>query len=116
MPHFYSIAIYRLDDYKKAKLPVLPAIRGVRITKIQILVYVVLFGFATISLGSLTKMSVIYTFIMAALTTYWFVLGVKGFKTSDDNSWGKMMFKFSLNVLLIFSVLISINHLLIKYI
>jgi protoheme IX farnesyltransferase len=38
-PHFWSLALYRQDDYKKANLPMLPLVSGVKSTKNQILLY-----------------------------------------------------------------------------
>ncbi len=41
-PHFWSLALYRNDDYRAAGIPMLPAVAGARHTKIQMLVYTVL--------------------------------------------------------------------------
>ncbi len=38
-PHFWSLAMAIGEDYKKAKIPMLPIIAGVKTTKINILVY-----------------------------------------------------------------------------
>ncbi|MFA9342663.1 UbiA family prenyltransferase, partial [Escherichia coli] len=43
MPHSWAIAIYRFDDYKNAGIPILPVARSIHRTKIESLVYVVLF-------------------------------------------------------------------------
>jgi protoheme IX farnesyltransferase len=37
MPHFFSIALYRLNDYTAAALPVLPVVKGISTTKIHML-------------------------------------------------------------------------------
>jgi len=47
-PHFWALAIYRKDDYAKAKLPMLPITHGVRFTKLCIVLYTVLLVIATI--------------------------------------------------------------------
>ena len=43
MPHFYAIAIYRYNEYKAAGLPMLPIVKGIRATKLQILNYCLFF-------------------------------------------------------------------------
>ncbi|WP_291611480.1 heme o synthase [Bradyrhizobium sp.] len=41
-PHFWSLAIYRADDYRLAGVPMLPVVRGAPETCRQILIYVLL--------------------------------------------------------------------------
>jgi len=41
-PHFWALALYRLGDYEKAGVPMLPVIAGRRETKRQMLLYTVL--------------------------------------------------------------------------
>ncbi len=38
-PHFWALALYHQDDYKKVGLPMLPVVRGEEITRKQILLY-----------------------------------------------------------------------------
>jgi len=38
-PHFWSLALYRRDDYAKAELPMLPNTHGARYTQLQIVLY-----------------------------------------------------------------------------
>jgi len=45
--HFWALSLYKSDDYKKANIPMLPIIAGVKTTKINILIYsLILFGVA----------------------------------------------------------------------
>ncbi len=37
--HFWALSLYKSDDYKKAKLPMLPLTNGVESTKLNILIY-----------------------------------------------------------------------------
>lgn len=41
-PHFWALAIYRLEDYAKANIPMLPHTHGVPFTKLNILLYTIL--------------------------------------------------------------------------
>ena len=41
-PHFWALALYRVEDYRKSGLPMLPVTHGRRFTQLQILLYTVL--------------------------------------------------------------------------
>src|SRR3989338_2609042 len=41
-PHFWALAIYRVDDYTKADVPMLPVMYGIRLTKLYIVLYTIL--------------------------------------------------------------------------
>lgn len=41
-PHFWALAIYRYDDYKRANLPMLPVTHGIPLTKLAIFLYTIL--------------------------------------------------------------------------
>ena len=38
-PHFWALALYRVEDYRKAGLPMLPVTHGNKFTRLQILLY-----------------------------------------------------------------------------
>jgi protoheme IX farnesyltransferase len=38
-PHFWALAIHRVKDYEKAKVPMLPVTHGVEFTKLNVLLY-----------------------------------------------------------------------------
>jgi heme o synthase len=109
MPEFYSIAIYRRDEYKKAKVPVISVVKGVKHTKLQIQIYLIAFTVAVASLTFAGYTGQTYFVIMMALCFYWLWLGVKSLKTTDNNKWSRKVFHHSLIVLLVFSLLISID-------
>ncbi len=43
MPHFYAIAIFRMKDYRAAAIPVLPIVKGMKTTKVHMLLYILVF-------------------------------------------------------------------------
>jgi heme o synthase len=112
MPHFYAIAIFRLDDYKAAKLPVLPVAEGVRVAQAQILGYVAAFTVAAPLLAVWGGASYTYGVVMVVLGVAWFVLGLRGFRARDTKRWARGMFGFSLVVITAWSVLLMVNAVL----
>src|SRR6266508_5101537 len=56
-PHFWSLALYRRDDYARAKLPMLPVTHGPRYTRLMI---------------------VLYTCVLIAVTLMPFAIGMSG--------------------------------------
>ena len=46
-PHFWALAIARRDDYAKAGIPMLPVTHGIPFTRLQIVLYTILLGVAT---------------------------------------------------------------------
>lgn len=109
LPEFYSIAVYRKDEYKAANVPVTSVTRGIKKTKTQIFVYTIAFVIATLLLTVYGYTGLVYTVVMALLGLYWTWLGYKGLRTKDNDAWARQMFRFSLIVLLLFSLMISID-------
>lgn len=109
MPEFYSIAVYRMKEYKAAGVPVISVVLGIRQTKIQILIYTILFVLSTILLTVFDITGMVYGITMALLGGYWIGLGVIGLKTESGDAWARKMFRFSLIILLVFCALISID-------
>lgn len=109
MPHSYAIAIFRLDDYYSARIPVYPVARGVRTTKFHMLFWTILFLVATHTLHFKGYAGVVYLITISILSIIWLALSIRGFYTMDDKKWAKQMFMFSILILLIFSVLISFD-------
>ncbi len=110
MPHFYAIAMYRIKDYTAAKLPVLPVKVGMKITKIQILLYIVSFIIATILLRTNGYTGNIYLVVILVVGLAWLLKGLYGLKTVKNELWARQMFSSSLIVLLVFCFLISVNN------
>ncbi len=109
MPHFYAIAMYRLKDYQAASIPVLPAVKGLHATKIYILLYIVAFTLAAAAFTVFNYTGYAYLAVMVLTGLAWLSLGLIGFKTDNDSRWARKMFFFSLAVIMIFSVTISLD-------
>ncbi len=109
MPHFYAIAIGRLKDYQNAQIPVLPSVRGVRKTKNVMIVYLILFLAASVSLSLLGLANIFYGIVMTGVGLTWLWLGIQGLSSVDDVPWAKRIFRFSLLVILLFSIALSLG-------
>jgi protoheme IX farnesyltransferase len=111
-PEFYSISIFRRREYAKAGVPVMAVSKGVAYTKRAIMVYTVAFVGATLLLGVTGLVNWTYLTVMAALGGYWIVLGAQGLRLHDEAEsaqWARRMFRWSLVMLLAFSVLVSLG-------
>jgi protoheme IX farnesyltransferase len=112
MAHFYSIAMYRYDDYKAAKIPVNPVVRGMKNTKAQIIFYIFAFVLAVIALSFFGYTGLVFLVVMAGIGLYWLWKGISGFSAGDDKKWARGMFGFSLITLLVLSVMLSVGSIL----
>lgn len=92
MPHFYSIAIYRLKDYKRAKIPVLPSVKGLMFTKVSIFAFTLGFTLAVIALSVLSYTGTLYIIVMALASLIWLIFSAYGFITDDSTKWARKMF------------------------
>ena len=78
-PHFWALALIKSDDYRAAKIPMLPVVAGEAVTRSQILIYSLLLapigvmpamlGFAGVSYGALS-VALGALFVGAALRVY----------------------------------------------
>lgn len=111
-PEFYSIAIYRRKEYKAASIPLLPLVKGVKRTKVEILLYTALYVLGTVILTPLGHTGVIYFVIMLVLGSYWLLLAIKGFSAHDDDTWARRMFRFSMVTILALCIMLPVGPLL----
>jgi protoheme IX farnesyltransferase len=109
IPHSYAIAIYRFNDYANAKIPVLPVIKGIRCTKIQMLIYVIAFVIATLMLSLLHYTGYMYFITALVLGIFWIRLSILGFSAQDDKTWARKNFLFSVICITILSIMMSID-------
>lgn len=110
MPHFYAIAIYRIQEYKKAKVPVLPLARGLHITKVHMLLYILLFMgvcFSLTLLGYTGKLFFLGAFFLGAI---WIKLSIEGFYCERDGIWARKMFVYSLVTVMALCILLPFKE------
>ncbi|WP_216831115.1 heme o synthase [Alkalihalobacterium elongatum] len=104
MPHFYAIAIRKHEEYKAAKVPMLPVVKGIRRTYIQTNVYLVILIATSFLLGSLSLGLMLVALLLGVI---WLILSIYGYKKMDPGKWAKSLFIFSLiHMTVLFSTVI----------
>ncbi len=103
-PHFWALASFRIDDYKKSGLPMLPVVKGIEFTMRQIFIYAIILVIATLSLF----------WIQAG----WFYLGVaiimgvifikKTYQAKKDQSISRFRGLFGYSIIYLFALCLSI--------
>lgn len=111
MPHFYAIALFRYKDYKAAGLPVLPVSKNTALTKKRIMAYMICLIAAVLALHVFGKAGYVYLIVSLALSVAWFDKGYKNYGL-EDAKWGRLMFLYSLRVLVGISLAIAFGSLL----
>ena|SRR5688572_19698238 len=109
MPHFYAISIFRLKDYTAAGLPVLSVKRGVKTTKIYMMLYIAAYIAVVPLLTILGYTGYTYFVVMGGVGLFWLWKGLDGFYTADSTAWARKMFGVSLIVLMAFSLMLSVD-------
>ncbi len=112
MPHFYAISLRRLEDYKAAGVPVMPAVKGLARTVWEMRFYGVAFivlcfaishyGYAGFMFGCGTILAGLY-WLAAMFSPYW---------RTDTTAVAKKVFLRSLAVLFVFCSLMVLSHVL----
>ncbi|MFK6527080.1 heme o synthase [Acinetobacter baumannii] len=110
MPHSWAIAIYRFDDYKNAGIPILPVARSIYRTKIECVIYILLFAAVLNGLYCFGYTNVFFLITFNALTAYWFYLSSIGFKAENDQLWAKRFFLYSVILITLLSLSFSFTY------
>ncbi|ARC54751.1 hypothetical protein AOQ88_00530 [Candidatus Riesia sp. GBBU] len=96
IPHSYSMAIYNIEDYKKARIPSLPITKSIFITKIHISISILLFIISNFLFLIKNFMNKIFVYYIIFINLYWLIISVQGFKKTINNfSWSRKLFIFS---------------------
>jgi heme o synthase len=99
MPHFYALAIYRLDEYRAAGIPILPATQGIFVAKVHMVLYTT--GFALVcTIFFFTEFPRdMFPSLVVLLSLGWLMYIGRGFGASNNRLWARHIFVFSLVVI-----------------
>ncbi len=116
--HFWALSIYKSNDYRKAKIPMLPIIYGVEKTKMNIFIYSVLL-LPTISAPYFINFLSEFYFYPALILTLYYIylcgalLNLK--KNREINTIARKIFLYSIFYLFVIFTLILTDNLLMRF-
>jgi heme o synthase len=108
-PHFWSLALYRREDYKKAGLPMLPNTHGEAYTRLCILLYTVVL-FAVTLMPFISGMSgALYLVAAVLLGAVFLAYAWKIYREYSDEL-AKKTFRYSIVYLSLLFVALLVDH------
>ncbi|CUA93153.1 heme o synthase [Thiomonas bhubaneswarensis] len=115
-PHFWALALYRVDDYKKSGLPMLPVTHGSEFTRTQILLYTLLLTAVTL-LPYVLGMSGLIYLLSAVVLDGIFIAYAWALKRNYSDLLSRKTFRYSILYLsLLFAALLVDHYLRIHFV
>ncbi|MEO2203897.1 heme o synthase [Paenibacillus pabuli] len=108
-PHFWSLGIRRVEEYRAAGFPLLPVVKGIKRTKFQMVPYVLLLLPAVFLLYYYDYVGLVFLIVSLLSSAVWFIHTLSGLKTQDDEKWAKINFLISVNYLMLIFILMVVN-------
>ena len=110
-PHFWSLALYRTEDYARAGVPMLPVTHGKRYTRLQVLLYTLIL-FAASLLPYVIRMSGLPYLAAAAALGALFLAYALRIQFAYSDAVAQRTFRYSIAYLaLLFAALLVDHHL-----
>jgi len=111
-PHFWALALYRVEDYRKSGLPMLPVTHGSEFTRLQILLYTWVL-FAACLLPFMVGMSSWLYLAAAVVLSLWFCVYAWRLMRNYSDALARETFRFSLiHLSALFAALLLDHYLL----
>ena len=113
--HFWALSLYKLDDYKKAKVPMMPIISGTKTTKINILVYALIMAPVVLAPYFLNFGSIFYLSSSLVMTVYYIYLCFKLYSSKIvkvSNKIARKLFIYSIFYLFFVFLILLIDNFL----
>jgi protoheme IX farnesyltransferase len=108
-PHFWALALYRVEDYRKSGLPMLPVTHGNYYTRVQVVLYTVVLFAASLLPFIIQMSSWIYLVAAVVLGAGFFGYAVALWRSYSD-ALARKTFRFSLIYLSVLFAALLIDH------
>ena len=107
--HFWALSLYKFEDYKKAKIPMLPITSGIKTTKLNIFVYSLILYPIALAPYLLNYSGMIYLLFSISLSSYYVFTSYKLLKEKDLIKEKKLATKlFGYSIFYLFMIFTSI--------
>jgi len=107
--HFWALSLYKTDDYKKAKIPMLPITSGIQATKINIFIYSLILFPIAVAPFFFNFSGLIYFIFSLILSGYYIFISYKLLKEKNPITEKKLAAKlFGYSILYLFIIFTSI--------
>ena len=111
--HFWALSLYKTDDYSNAKIPMLPVVSGIKITKINIFIYSIILFLISLSPYFFGFNGLIYLFVSSILGIYYVYLCYKLLVTTNEEKViAKKIFVYSILYLFLIFIIILIDSII----
>lgn len=108
-PHFWALALYRVEDYRKSGLPMLPVTHGNEFTRLHILLYTFVL-FAACLLPFIARMSGYLYLVVAVIVSVWFCKLAWDLWRAYSDELARRTFRFSLIHLSVLFAALLVDH------
>ncbi len=108
-PHFWALALYRIEDYRKSGLPMLPITHGSEFTRLQIMLYTVVLFAACLMPFAYGMSSWLYLVVAVAVSIGFFAYAFALWRNYSDLL-ARKTFRFSLIHLCLLFAALLIDH------
>ncbi|MBC7702257.1 heme o synthase [Aquabacterium sp.] len=108
-PHFWALALYRVEDYARAGLPMLPVTHGNEFTRLHVLLYTFVLLAGTL-LPFIYQMSGWIYLVSALVLGFWFVAYAFRLWRKYSDELARQTFKFSIIYLMLLFAALLVDH------
>ena len=107
--HFWALSLYKAEDYKKARIPMLPITSGIETTKFNILIYSIILFPIALSPYFFNFSGLIYLIFATIMSSYYILISYKLLKEKNSIAEKKIASKlFGYSILYLFMIFVFV--------
>jgi len=107
--HFWALSLYKTDDYKKARIPMLPITSGIKATKFNIFIYAIILFPTALSPYFFNFSGLFYLIFATMISSYYLLISYKLLKEKSSAEEKRIASKlFGYSILYLFMIFVFI--------